>query len=246
MTVCWYDTARSSFDLLGPDSAHGRCVAVRRQSAGRGQRGNSWESEAGANLTFSLMLRPKVITPQRQYELSMSVATSVCRVLRDCVDKPELLCLKWPNDIYYGDRKLGGILIEQVLSGGGIERSAVGIGINVNQRRFLSDAPNPVSLFQVTGRELSLELLLLRLHATVMADFDRYEQAGAPGADLLARYRAMLWRGTGFHPYIDTASGERFDARIHDILPHGPIVLQLPDQSLRTYFFKEVQAVLKP
>ena len=118
------------------------------QRAGRGQRGNSWESQPGKNLTFSLLLRPEHIPANQQFLLSQAVSLAATDVLNRYASG---FSIKWPNDIYWEDKKIAGILIENVLSGSTFARSIVGIGLNINQERFISDAPNPVSLFQITG-----------------------------------------------------------------------------------------------
>ena len=241
-----------------PDAPHGTVVVTDRQTAGRGQRGNSWEAQPGANLTFSLLLRPQAIPAARQFELSMIVALEVAacvrRALAGAPDAPQV-CVKWPNDIYVGDRKIAGILIENSLSGSGIERSIAGIGLNVNQRRFLSDAPNPTSIIHYTGTPTSLAPLLESLCTSILTALERYETAiaadsantEAPGSEapgdrhseareaLLARYRAELWRGQGEHPFHEPG-GTTFRASIASIAPDGTLTLSTG----KTYAFKEI------
>lgn len=241
-----------------PDAPHGTVVVTDRQTAGRGQRGNSWEAEPGANLTFSLLLRPQAIPAARQFELSMIVALEVAacvrRALAGTPDAPRV-CVKWPNDIYAGDRKIAGILIENSLSGSGIERSIAGIGLNVNQRRFLSDAPNPTSIIHYTGTLTPLVPLLETLCTSILTALERYETAiaadsadtKAPGSEapgdshskaretLLARYRAELWRGEGEHPFHEPG-GATFRASIASIAPDGTLTLSTG----KTYAFKEI------
>lgn len=238
-----------------PDAPHGTVVVTDRQTAGRGQRGNSWEAQPGANLTFSLLLRPQAIPAAGQFELSMIVALEVAacvrRALAGAPDAPRV-CVKWPNDIYVGDRKIAGILIENSLSGSGIERSIAGIGLNVNQRRFLSDAPNPTSIIHYTGTPTSLAPLLESLCTSILTALERYETAiaasapreasAAPGDShsgaretLLARYRAELWRGQGEHPFHEPG-GTTFRASIASIAPDGTLTLSTG----KTYAFKEI------
>lgn len=241
-----------------PDAPHGTVVVTDRQTAGRGQRGNSWEAQPGANLTFSLLLRPQAIPAARQFELSMIVALEVAgcvrRAIAPAADAPQV-CVKWPNDIYVGDRKIAGILIENSLSGSGIERSIAGIGLNVNQRRFLSDAPNPTSIIHYTGTPTPLVPLLESLCTSILTALERYETAiaadsantEAPGSEapgdshsearetLLARYRAELWRGQGEHPFHEPG-GTTFRASIASIAPDGTLTLSTG----KTYAFKEI------
>ena len=125
-------------------------VIADSQTAGRGQRGNSWESEQGKNLTFTLLYKPQGIAPREQFAISEAAALAVADFL---VESGMEAKVKWPNDIYAGDRKISGILIEHALMGQTIQHTRIGIGLNVNQREFRSDAPNPVSMVQLLGSE---------------------------------------------------------------------------------------------
>lgn len=244
-TIIYVDEADSTNNVLAEKSSgleHGTTLVAHRQSAGKGQRGNHWESEAGKNLTFSILLRPKRILASHQFELLQVVAISIVKVLRLKLDTDEIY-IKWPNDIYYRDRKICGILIENTLSGAAIERSIVGIGINVNQDIFLSDAPNPVSMKQITGQTFDLDDLLEYFVSQVVCDFDRYEKT-LNSTQLAARYRFMMWRGEGFWPYIDNITGQRIEARIAAVAPTGHLTLADRDGKVHTYAFKEVTAVL--
>ena len=129
------------------------------QTAGRGQVGNTWESEKGKNLLFSTLLRHEELHATEQWRISMWVAITLWEVLAKHLDK-ERLTIKWPNDIYYGDKKLVGILIENALIGQYVEHSIVGIGVNVHQMNWRSNAPNPISMKEITGREYDIEELL--------------------------------------------------------------------------------------
>ena len=223
------------------DPAHGTVVACRRQTAGRGQRGNSWEATPGENLTFSVVLRPRTIEACRQFEISEIVSLAIVDVLRRHVG--EGVAIKWPNDIYWRDLKICGILIENAVCGGGIERSIAGIGINVNQVRFLSDAPNPVSMRSVTGTEYPLDALLDEFAGEIVGAFDEYEKE--PDFESLhMRYCAALWRGEGLWPWHDAMAGEDITASIAGVGPMGHLTLRLADGTERVYAFKEVAAVL--
>ena len=132
---------------------HADIVLTHDQTAGRGQRGNSWEAEPGMNLTFSLCLEPSSILPSEQFLLSEAVALGVADAVAQALGldtQQEEITVKWPNDIYAGNRKIAGILIEHSIRGNRIAKSIAGIGLNVNQRLFRSDAPNPVSMHQLT------------------------------------------------------------------------------------------------
>lgn len=245
-TIFWVEEATSTNSVIAAAAdrlEHGTAVAAHKQTAGRGQRGNSWESEPGKNLTFSLLLKPKSLPAARQFEISQIVSIAVAQVLRDELDTDDVK-IKWPNDIYYKDKKIVGILIENSLTGATIDRSIAGIGINVNQAAFRSDAPNPISMLAISGRERELSPLLARFVAKIVGDFDAYEAAPDPKV-LAARYRSMMWRGEGYWPYRDNLTGETIQACIADVAPTGHLTLAPePPASPRTYAFKEVAAIL--
>ena len=135
--------------------AEGSVVVADFQTAGRGQIGNTWESEAGKNLMFSLVLYPTCIPANRQFLISQIAALSVKEALDLYADH---ITVKWPNDIYWKDKKICGMLIENDLSGHNLYCSIIGIGINLNQTVFRGDAPNPVSLFQIIGKERDVSI----------------------------------------------------------------------------------------
>lgn len=243
--IVWVDEAKSTNSLMiaQVDSlGHGATLAARAQTAGRGQRGNSWEAEPGKNLTFSLLLRPKTLPAARQFEISEIVSIAVAKVLREELATGDIK-IKWPNDIYYRDKKICGMLIENALTGAAIDRSIAGIGINVNQSVFRSDAPNPISMVAIDGRERPLEPLLERFVSQIVNDFDAYEAAPDPQA-LLTQYKSMMWRAEGYWPYRDNLTGETIQARIADVAPTGHLTLAPISAPPRTYAFKEVAALL--
>ncbi|MDR2970274.1 MAG: biotin--[acetyl-CoA-carboxylase] ligase [Tannerellaceae bacterium] len=209
------------------------------QTAGRGQAGNSWESEAGKNLTFSTVLYPDVIPANKQFLISQITALSVKETLDLHTGG---ITVKWPNDIYRHDRKICGMLIENDLAGSTIRCSIQGVGINLNQEVFRSDAPNPVSLKQITGltydREEMLHQFLSRFHAYYLMLLQEDED------EIRARYHSALYRSDGFYPYEDCE--DRFDAAIEEIEPAGHLILRLRDHSLRRYAFKEVNFIIPP
>ena len=213
-------------------------VSAEHQTCGRGQGTNKWESEAHQNLLFSILVHPTCVAATEQFVLSMAEALAVRAALTKI--SGEEFALKWPNDIYWHDRKLGGTLIETALAGRTIKQCVIGTGLNINQTRFLSDAPNPVSLAQITGREWSRQEVL----GEVASAFEHYYlMALEHHYDIIAaEYHSALYRRTGFHPYRD-ARGE-FSAAIARVDLNGTLHLQLPDGSARSYAFKEVSIVI--
>lgn len=225
----------SMADSLG----HGDVVVCRKQTAGRGQRGNSWEAEPGSNLTFSLLLRPQVIMAKDAFIMSMAVSVGITKALRKMLGRE--VSVKWPNDIYVDDRKLAGILIENSFSGQNIGHAIVGIGLNVNQRVFRSDAPNPVSMANLAGEEFDLDSVLASVVKGILDEFNACEKCGEY-AELVKEYHSMLWRRKGVHPWHDCLTGEQITAAISRVEPSGHLVLATNPE--RTYAFKEVSAIL--
>lgn len=210
------------------------------QTAGKGQRGNSWESETGKNLTFSLVLYPRFIPAREQFILSMLISLSVRDALSLHTDG---MCVKWPNDIYQKERKMCGILIENELQGTTIARCIAGIGINVNQAVFRSSAPNPVSLLQATGREHNRTRLLEEIAERISTGYHRLQaNRNSASRELHARYMDCLFRGKGNHLFCDAAGP--FTARIESMEPDGHLLLRDDQETLRRYAFKEVQYIL--
>ena len=215
------------------------CVVAEYQTAGKGCGTNSWESERGKNLTFSVLIHPTEIPASRQFLISEIVSVALCETLETYL-KPlvpqESLSIKWPNDIYYGDRKLCGILIENRLQGSTFKDSIIGIGTNVNQEVFLSDAPNPVSLRQILGREINRETLLNEF-------LQRFKETFLCEAETVStKYRSLLYRKDGFYEYED-AKG-RFQAKVLNVLNDGHLVLLDTEGTARIYAFKEVSYII--
>ena len=226
------------------------------QTAGRGQAGNSWESEKGKNLLFSTLLRYPEMEAADQWRLSMLVAVAVreaiASILSPLASRLSPITIKWPNDIYYNDQKLVGILIENTLSGRQIAYTIAGVGINVNQTQWLSNAPNPVSMKQITGEEYDVENLL----NAFLEAIQRWEKASTE--QLREEYIKHLYRRTGWHPYLARevsvaptniqlsaqAADGVFLAQWVDITPQGEWVLRLKSGEEKRYHFKQIRFVL--
>ncbi len=241
------DSTNTLLSRLAAEGApHATVVYARRQTAGRGQRGNSWEAEPGKNITMSMLFRAPQLPPvpvARQFALSEHVAMAVADAIEPLLPDPSLLAVKWPNDIYVGDRKIGGILIECALSGSTIGSMIVGLGLNVNQTRFVSDAPNPVSLCQLVGKTFDIEELM-RTIAGNMLRFPAVEPGEYPFAALHRRYMSRLWRRTGLHGYLDKSDGSTFFASIDGVEPDGHLRLILDSGEVRRYPFRSLSALL--
>lgn len=217
-------------------------VYALRQTAGRGQRGNSWESEPGKNLTASALFVPGNIHPASQFSISEAVALAVADLLDEYGVEA---AVKWPNDIYVGDRKICGILIEHSIVGQHLSRTVAGIGININQREFLSDAPNPVSLWQLTGKEYDIPAVASRLASCLEKRVGEACRADGSGRESLhSAFMSRLWRGRGFHLFLDKKNGELISARIAGVASDGMLTLATHRGEMRVYAFKEVEFLL--
>lgn len=210
-------------------------VSATEQTAGRGQKGNSWESEPGKNILFSLLIHPSEMPAIAQFSLSQTIALAIADTLSNHTDG---ISIKWPNDIYWHNKKISGTLIECDLVGKYIHNCIIGCGININQTEFLSDAPNPVSLRMITGQIYDTDTIM-----NEVTDAFQHLRHSATHDDIRAQYMQKLYRNDGqLHPYEDTNGP--FLARIHGIEPTGHLLLQTADGEVRRYEFKEVKAVI--
>lgn len=214
--------------------AHGEgtmVVVADYQTAGKGCGTNSWESERGKNLTFSMLIHPTDIPASQQFRITEVVSVALCEVLEQYIGD---VSIKWPNDIYMGDKKICGVLIENRLQGNVIVDSIIGIGLNVNQTEFVSDAPNPVSLRQLLGREIDREALL--------HDFLETLETVSSSETTYSAYRNKLFR-MGKQAVFSDETG-RFEGTIQDVETDGRLLIKDLAGQERRYAFKEVQFVI--
>lgn len=212
------------------------------QTAGKGCGTNTWESEGGKNLTFSVLLHPLRVPAAAQFIISMANALALREALLAYTPH---IAIKWPNDIYWHDRKLAGTLIENKLYQGGIRDSIVGTGLNVNQEVFRSDAPNPVSLAQILGHTLDREEVRAKLvdrltHYFSLLDDERQWAA------IRQQYHEALYRRDEVHSYR-TADGRPFRATLLRAEDDGTLVLAEDSPTGRhnlRFGFKEVEFVI--
>ena len=215
-------------------------VIAESQTKGKGQRGNFWESEAGKNLTFSTVLYPTALEANKQFCLSMLAALACHEALDNYIDG---FSIKWPNDIYWKDKKIGGILIENELEGKYIVQTIIGIGLNINQEAFYSDAPNPVSLKQILGVEVKLQEVLMKVVHGIIGGYRQLETNFDVTLQAISTlYRKHLYRREGLFPYRD-AQGD-FLAEFQNVELDGHLILKDEQGTLRRYAFKEVNFIL--
>ena len=215
-------------------------VMADSQTHGKGQRGNTWEAESGKNLLFSIVLYPTSLEANKQFCLSMLAALACHEALDNYIDG---FSIKWPNDIYWKDKKIGGILIENELEGKYIVQTIIGIGLNINQETFYSDAPNPISLKQILGVEVRLEEVLTKVVHGIIGGYRQLENNFDVTSQAISTlYRKHLYRREGLFPYRD-AQGE-FLAEYQDVELDGHLILKDEQGMLRRYAFKEVNFIL--
>ena len=221
------------------------------QTAGRGMDTNSWESEADKNISFSIVCHPKMVKPSEQFILSMAIAVDIVKTLQHYIpEEKDNFRIKWPNDIYWKDKKLGGILIENSLKGFRIDTCIIGIGININQEKFLSDAPNPVSLKQISGENYNkteiMKSICERYKKTLqIIEFleDQDNRSLSIGyTSIRANYHRMLYRyDNEWHAFQDT---EIFHAKIKKVQDDGRLLLHREDGTEKDYWLKEVKFII--
>lgn len=238
----------------GEEIPDGYVISAAYQTAGRGQQGNSWESEAGSNLLFSMLLKGLTLPIDKQFAISELVTLAIVNVLNSHLRKADTeATIKWPNDIYWQNKKLAGILIENSLMGGHIASSIVGVGLNVNQTTFTSNAPNPVSLKEITGSSWDCAVLL----EEIIDEIGHLRPMLNHLSELKTAYMMHLYRRNEWHMWKEnTCSSEpinilqgaqegMFEAQVMDVEDNGLLVLQDREGQLRKYHFKEIKYVLQ-
>lgn len=239
--------------VAGPEwLPSGTTLRAIKQTAGRGQRGNTWESEPGMNLTFSMVLRPGAVKPSMHFIVSEAIALGVTKFL---LLKPGMehhrVEIKWPNDILVDGRKIAGILIENNLGAEGvILHSIAGIGVNINQTFFSAAAPNAVSLSMLTKEYYDLDILMTELANMINLCVSQiapqitilnHDNSAIP--PIQSDYMGLLWRKSGVHRWKDMSNGEEFDASIVTVALTGQLLLKENDGRMRRYMFKEVMPI---
>ena len=244
--------------LAAPDDCRMTLVTAEFQSGGRGSGTNRWESAKGENLLFSLRVMLSALPVSRMFALSEATALAVREAIASPIPSKgggdggadrrftpplegmgEAFSVKWPNDIYFEDSKVAGILIENDLQGSKVRSSVIGIGINVNQRRFVSDAPHPRSLADIVGHDVDRRLVLERFMER-MTHYIHTLDSGDETAldDLHETYKQHLYLRGKEHKFVDEMGV--FCATLVEVEPSGHLILVDREGTRRRYAFKEV------
>ncbi len=225
-------------EAQNPKYRHADLIRADEQTAGRGQRGHSWQSVSGENLLCSLVLEPQFLRAADQFSLLEAVALGLADALASLGGAPRI---KWTNDMYVGDRKIAGVLIEHALCGAMLRRTIVGIGVNVNQIKFDPALPNPTSLRLEAGRRFGVDEVAEALHAAVMKRYDRL--AAGDAAALHEEYVSMLWH-INKEQRFRSPDGRVYVATIRGVAPAGDLLLEHPDGTRTAQPFRSLEFVL--
>jgi len=216
---------------------NGHIIIADQQTSGKGQRNNSWQSSKGENLLMSLILFPKKLSLHHQFYLNMAIALSIVEALSELTKLSFLI--KWPNDIYYQYKKLGGILIENSLANNQLQTCIIGIGLNINQTTFKPNLPNPTSLKIISGYHLQLTPIAKKIATKVFSYTHKIESGLA--IQLKNKYKNYLLSLNEWQKF--KANNQSFNAKICDVNPNGQLVVEHQNGIVKTYDNGQIQFV---
>lgn len=217
----------------------GTVIRADFQKAGKGQDQNLWESEASKNLLLSLIINSDYLPPDKQFYLNKIVSLAVSDVLIDILPQKEIH-IKWPNDIYVGDKKIAGILINNTIKGDFLEYSVLGVGLNVNQKKFVSDAPNPISIAKLKRKEIDREWCFNKLCDQLNFRCRQLQQLNFDAID--KDYMGRLYRFKRFANYF--INDEKVNAKIVGLDQYGKLCLKDKKGNDFTCDLKEITFVI--
>lgn len=219
----------------------GSVINCFNQTNGRGQRGNSWESEPNKNATLSIILYPTFLSADKQFLLTKIISLAVTDLMTEIIklsDNEPQVRIKWPNDIYVNDKKIAGILIENILSGNTIKSTILGIGININQTVFNS-ITNATSLALIAGKTFDLMEIIGKLCEYAEA---RYLQLKANRLESIdTEYLQRLYQLNEWKNY--SSSNEIFEGRIINVSKDGKLKIELKSKIIREFSLKEIKFI---
>ncbi|OFX18922.1 MAG: biotin--[acetyl-CoA-carboxylase] ligase [Bacteroidetes bacterium GWA2_31_9] len=225
-------------NLLSNSENEGLIVSCKNQTAGKGQNNNFWESESGKNITISFFIKPKdYIDISDQFKISVFVAVSVFEFIN--AHASNNISIKWPNDIYFENKKIAGILIEHSIELNKLESTLIGIGININQEVFKSNAPNPISLKNITNQTFDLDNLINQLAEILNTNLIILKNNYKTLKDI---YLKNLFHKNTFHKYI--YKEKNIVAKIIDINNFGHLILETEDGTVIACDMNEIKHVI--
>lgn len=218
----------------------GTIIKAHAQEAGRGYSSNSWESAPGKNITASWILRPEFLEPQLQFRLTQILSLALKETVAGLLPPNHSITIKWPNDIYVGNQKIAGILVENTIMGAKIKEAICGIGLNVNQVQFLSDAPNPVSLKILTHKDYDINELIVVVSEKINYWYSCLQTQQFKKID--TAYHASLFRLKQICAF--ESEGKFFKGTIAGTDPYGRLQIKTSDGKTEIFDFKEVKFIL--
>ncbi|RYE34354.1 MAG: biotin--[acetyl-CoA-carboxylase] ligase [Sphingobacteriaceae bacterium] len=216
----------------------GTVIMAENQTAGKGQQQNGWHSEAGKNLTFSLLLFPSFLSAEHNFSLLSAISVGVVKPLQNILG--DQVRIKWPNDIYYGKKKLGGILIENLLAKRSIKQSVIGIGININQETFPDYLPNPISMQQILNKNSVIKEVLSQICAGIEMAYLKLK--AGKFEEIKQEYLQNLY-GLGQQLPFETQT-ENFTGIISTVNLLGKLGIQRANE-IEFYDLKEIRFIFK-
>ena len=213
---------------------HFYSVSTDFQTKGKGQDSNQWESARGQNILLSLLINPDFLLAEDVYQISRWVSVSIVDYLKEKGIKD--ISIKWPNDVYVGQKKIAGILIQNAMTGDSLTKSMVGIGLNVNQTVFYSEAPNPVSIRQLTASIYDVSKEIEVLKEILKENFLKLQQHPA---SLIQTYHHFLYQLNQWHYY--QVQGETIQGKIQGVNQFGQLILEHQGSGVFEYDIKEIK-----
>jgi BirA family biotin operon repressor/biotin-[acetyl-CoA-carboxylase] ligase len=230
------DSTNSEAGRNLPAAAEGSVWAAHYQTAGRGQQNTRWESAAGKNMLFSLLLRPTWLPAEAQFYISKIASLGICDFLtRHAIAS----VIKWPNDSYVNNKKIAGMLIEHHLGGHTMNASIIGVGLNANQEKFSGNAGNPTSMLLESGCATDIETALPELADCILQRYELLRQGALRQID--DDYRARLYRLNEWH-WFET-NRRRFRAKIVAVQRNGQLLVEVGDHKIIPFAFKGIRFV---
>lgn len=234
-------TNRYALSLVNKEKIEeGTIIYAINQNDGKGTGNNKWESEKGKNLTISIVLKPHFLPIHTQFYLNVFSSLAVSDMIQHMLACKEQVKIKWPNDIYYENKKISGILIENSILGDTMEYAIVGIGININQEKFISNAPNPVSLFNISGKTYNLKECLSQLNFCFNKRYEELKQKNLKM--LMQEYHEILYRKDIFASF--KVKNTYIYAKINGVTEYGNLQLIKENGEKLEFAHKEIEYII--
>jgi len=218
--------------------SEGTAISAAFQTQGRGQIGRFWESSLGKNILTSIIFKPSFLPINRQFEFTIFISVAIWRFISSKLKNPEICSIKWPNDIYIGNKKIAGILIQNALQGNKIKYTIAGVGININQIDFSGDIPNPTSLKIECQKEFDVEKLLEELFLVLDDEYDRFMQNSRIHESIYLRNLYRINQKSKFR--IEDKIVEGIIRGVND---EGNLMIE-HENGLAKYVFRQIQYVI--